>query len=166
MRPLIALLLSAGILLGVRMYLNLASSLRGGAKVVTVDQTAAEGQYSVDVTLTFDAQADEFALEPVSLVLRHQDKTLLERKELVPAGEPLVVDDVAGLVEGRNEFYFACIPRAEGGQVARAVRIRVLRDGAVVVDQTLWAEAGQTPRGRIVLDIPPAKREQAHDHAG
>lgn len=162
MRPLLALLLSAAILLGVRSYLQFAESLRGGPPVV-VEETAASGTFSVEVTLTFDAQADDFSLEPVSLVLRRHGQTLLKREGLVPAGEPLVVPDVPGVVEGRNEFYFECVPRDDGSLLARAVRVRVLRDDVPVADETLWAAPGHTPRGTIVVDVP-ASRATTGDH--
>lgn len=164
MRPIIALALSAGILLGVKVYLEFAASARGGRVGVVVPETAAHGKFSVEITLTFDAQADDFSLEPVAAVLRLQDKTLLRREGLIPAGESLQIDDVPGLVEGVNEFYFECTPKDDGRQIARAVRLRVKRDDVVVADQTLWADAGQTPRGVISMDVPVTPSAKAHDH--
>jgi hypothetical protein len=159
MRPLLALVISAGILFGVYSYLRFAQSLRGTTEAAVVD-VAATGKYSAEITLTFDAQADEFALSPVSLVLKRQDQVLLSREGLVPAGEPLVVENIPGIVEGENELYFECVPKDDGRQLARAVRIRLLRDGAVVADQTLWAEAGLVPQGTVMLKV------EGSPHAG
>lgn len=164
MRPLLALLLSAAILLGVRAYLQFAVSLRRPV-VSVVEETAATGIFSAEITLTFDAAPDEFSLEPIALVLKQQDRVLLERHDLVRAGEPLVIDNLAGIVTGRNEFYFECIPSPADQPLARAVRVRLLRDGVEVADTTLWAPPGQTPRGRIVLDVPAAATKDHHDHA-
>jgi hypothetical protein len=155
MRPFLALIISAGILLGVHSYLRFAQSLRGQHHADAASESvAASGKYSAEITLTFDAQADEFALEPTSLVLKKQNQVLLQRAELVPAGTPLVVENIAGIVEGENEFYFACVPKEDGRAIARAVRIRILRDGVPVADKTLWAEAGLVPQGAVVLDVP------------
>ena len=164
MRPLIALILSATILLGVHFYLRFAESLRSG-RVVQLEETAATGIYSAEITLTFPAQADEFSLEPTSLVLRQQGKELLRRDDLVPAGEPIVIPQIQGIIEGPNEFYFECVPRNEGEPVARAVRVRLLRDGVEVADETLWAPPGQVPRGRITLNVPATRKKANDDHA-
>lgn len=163
MRPLIALLGSAAILLGVHFYLRFAESLRVQARVETA-QTPAAGIFSARITLTFDAAADEFSLEPTSLILRQQSRELLRRDEPVSAGEPIVIDNIAGINEGQNEFYFECVPRNDGKSIARAVRLELLRDGVVVADTTLWAAPGQVPRGKIALDVP-ASRKETDEHA-
>jgi len=161
MRPILALIISAAILLGVHSYLRFAQSLRGQRADVADETVAATGKYSAEITLTFDAQADEFALEPTSLVLKRQDQVLLKREGLVSAGEPIVVENIAGIVQGENEFYFQCVPKDDGRALARAVRIRVLRDGVPVADRTLWAEAGLVPQGAVVVEVPKTK---AHAH--
>lgn len=163
MRPLIALVGSALILLGVHFYLRFAASLRHQPAAVVTD-TAATGVYSADITLTFDAQADEFSLEPISLVFRHQTKELLKRTDLVAAGDPLMIRNIDGIIEGPNEFYLEVVPRDDGKQLAKATRVRLFRDGVVVADTTLWSEPGQVPRGRITLEVTPAQ-EGSHDHA-
>jgi hypothetical protein len=131
-----------------------------------VEEAAAAGVFSAEITLTFDAAPDEFALEPIALVFKQQDRVLLERTEKVAAGEPIVIDHLPGIIAGRNEFYFECIPSPADQPLARAVRVRLLRDGAEVADATLWAPAGQTPRGRITLDVPAAQASKdPHEHA-
>ncbi len=163
MRPLIALMGSAAILLGVYFYLQFAESLRVQPIEQTVE-TPAAGIYSAKITLTFDAAADEFSLEATSLVLRQQDHELLNRTDAVAAGEPIVIDNLPGIIEGKNEFYFECVPRDDGKSIARAVRVQLLRDGQVVADSTLWADPGQVPRGQITLDVPATRRAN-DDHA-
>lgn len=163
MRPLIALVSSAVILLGVHFYLRFAEGLRA-KPVEAIETVAAEGKYAAEITLTFDAQADEFALEPTSVIFRQQSKTLLEKTGLVQAGEALRVDAIENVVEGRNEFYVECVPRSSDQPIARAVRVRLLRDGRVVSETTLWSEPGQTPRGVVVLDVPASKKADGEDH--
>jgi hypothetical protein len=165
MRPILAIVISAGILLGVHSYLRFAQSLRGKPAVAEAD-VAASGTYSADITLTFDAQADEFALEPVSLVFKRQQETLLKREELVPAGTPLVIENLPGIVEGENEFYFECVPKEDGRQIARAVRIRLFHDGVPVAEQTLWAEPGMVPHGAVVLKVERSPHAPRADTSG
>ena len=143
-------------------YLRFAESLRV-KPVEAASQAQAAGTYSAQITLTFDAVADEFSLEPTSLLFRQQSQDLLKRTDLVLAGEPIVIESLPGVVEGPNEFYFECVPRNDGKAVARAVRVQLLHDGQVVADKTLWAEPGQVPRGQITLDVPVTKKAE-HDH--
>jgi hypothetical protein len=160
MRPLLSIVISAFILLGVRAYLGFAASLREARVLhyVAREEEAATGRFSAEITLTFDCQADEFSLEPTSLVLKHQGKELLKREGIVAAGEPIMIENIAGITAGKNEFYFECVPKDDGKALARAVRVRVLRDGVSVADQTLWSPPGQTPRGAIVVDVAPSPR--------
>ncbi len=75
MRPLLALILAVVILGGLQLYMV----FRPQPKVVAVDyEQTATGKFTVDVTLTFDAGPDAFALDPttapvVLLQLRGRD---------------------------------------------------------------------------------------------
>lgn len=161
MRPAIAIILSTLILLSVHTYLRFAESLRG--RVVAEKQdTAATGKFSAEITLTFDAEADSFALDRTSLLFKHQDEVLLKREDRVSAGTPLKIENLTQLVVGPNAFYFTCVPRDDGMQVAKAVRLQIFRDGVPIAEQTLWAAAGLAPRGEIRLDIPPAHNTEEH----
>ena len=56
-------------------------------------------------------------------------------------------------------------------QIARAIRVQVMANEEVIVDQTLWSEPGNTISGLIVIDVPentaasatPAEHE-GHEH--
>ena len=142
MRPVIAIVLSAAILLGVQGYLRFAESLRAQNAVVA-EVTTAAGIFSADITLTFAAEADSFSVEPTSLLLRQRDQVLLKKEGLVLAGEPLVVSPIENIVEGTNEFYFECIPREQSTEpsdnqrpLSRAVRVRIFRDGQLLAENT------------------------------
>ena len=171
MRPIIAIVLSAAILLGVHGYLRFAESVRA-QHAVAADATTAAGIFSADITLTFAAEADSFSVEPTSLLLRQREQVLFKREGLVPAGEPLVVSPIENIVEGANEFYFECIPREEKAEatenqrpLSRAVRVRIFRDGQLLAENTFWSEPGIVPRGVIRVEVP--RQESAapsHDH--
>ncbi|HTN76110.1 MAG TPA: hypothetical protein VL096_12715 [Pirellulaceae bacterium] len=166
MRPLIALTLAVLILSGVYSYLRFAETLRGRHAVA--EQTSpATGHFSADITLTFAAEADAFAIDATSLIFKQQQRILLVKTGLVPAGEPLVIDPLPDVIAGDNAFYFECIPRATAEPLARAVRVRIFRDGELAAEQTLWSEPGQVPRGEIHLNLPRSNTSEPvadHDH--
>ena len=112
-------------------------------------------------------QADDFALEPASVLVRLGGRDLLRRADRVPAGTALVIDDVPGIVEGRNEFYVQVTGSEQARSGARAVRVRVLRDGRPMdrAEQTLWSAPGERVEGVVVLDVPKrGSAEEPHDH--
>ncbi len=162
MRLALAILLSVLILLSVHSYLRFAESLRG-RHVAAREETIAPGNYSAQITLTFDAEADAFALDHTSLLFTHQDQVLLKREDRVLASEPLVVDSLGKLIVGPNAFHFSCVPRDNSPNVAKAVRLQIFRDGHPIAEQTLWAKPGLTPQGEIRIEIPPLPADTAHD---
>lgn len=163
MRPALALLLSVIILLGVHSYLRFADSLR--RRVVSQPAVvAAAGEYTADITLTFPAEADSFALDSTSLLLKQQNEVLLKREGLVPAGEPLKIERLPNIVVGENEFYFSCVPQPGTEHQALAVRIRLFHDGVLVAERTFWSEPGLPPQGTITLTVPAAAAHKHDDH--
>ena len=167
MRPLVAILIAVFVIGGVHTFLKATGNYDvKSTTAVDVGQLAARGTFAVDITLTFDAEADSFfADEPTSLLVRLGQTELLARADFVPAGTPLLIDPVPNIVQGRNEFYIQVIPRSEAEARSHAVRVRVLRDGQTIADETLWAEPGDPVTGRIVIDVPArAGGEDSHGH--
>ena len=163
MRPLAAILLAVLILGSVKAYMLFERSLPPPMVVSTVQQSAA-GKFSVDVTLTFDAAADEFALEPLSVVIELQGQELFRSREPVPADRPIVLEDVPRVVEGRNSFFLKVTPADSDFNSERAVRVRVLRDGEPVSEQTLWSEPGGVVEGIVNVDVQPTHVSELHQH--
>jgi hypothetical protein len=164
MRVLAAIIISLSILLGVQAFLHFASGQRTRS-VATPELVPAKGHYSGEITLTFTAEADSFALDATSLLLKQQSHVLLKRDGRVPAGEPIVIENLTTVTEGLNEFYLECMPLDDGQAISRAVRLQIFRDGEAVADQTFWSPPGQIPRGTLKLMVPPAKPTEApHDH--
>lgn len=165
MRPLLAIILSAVVLLGVQSYLRFADSLRH-RHAAQEHVVIAPGKYSADITLTFPAEADSFGLDGTSLVFHQQGKDLLKREGLVPAGEPLQIETLPDVVVGKNAFYFSTTPKESEQSAAKAVRVRIFRDGQPIAEQTFWSEPGLVPRGEIIVDVPgPATITSSHDHS-
>ena len=172
MRPLLAIAVIIGALGSVRAYVSFVNSATG-REHHQFQETAAEGRFHLDLTLTFDARGDVFNPESILLSL-HGDTPLLKIEEEVPAGTVLVVDPVEGIVVGENEFYLKVatgeaesggesvfsLPGDEtsdeslpAGDRSRAVRVRIFQDDQLVAEKTLWSEPGQAVEGTITLHV-------------
>lgn len=134
----------------------------------TVAAPVATGDFSVDVTLSFTAAerdpfavtVDDSAKQPL-IIVRLNGKELLSATEAPPAGELLKVDHVPGMAAGKNEFLVEADPPLAEANRAHAVRLRVLRDGQPIAEQTSWSEPGSRLVARFVLDVPAEGREKA-----
>ena len=166
MRPVFALLVAISILGGIKFYMEVRP--RSQPVSVEIQQRMAKGQFAVEVTLSFDAGPDPFALDvsdAPSVLVRLAGADVLRRQDNVPAGQLLRVDDVTGVVAGDNEFLIQATPQA-GADRAHALRVRVLRDGNPIAQSTLWSEPGDPVAGVIVVDVPDQfESPHQHDHA-
>ena len=162
MRPLIALVVAVIILGSVEAYVQFHKSLPKPQAVQSRFQLA-EGKFSVDLTPTFEARPDEFDLDPASVLVELHGKELFRSRDVVKQGEPIVIDEVPGVAEGSNSFYIKVAPGNQGSSAMRAVRVRVLRDGQSVAEQTLWSEPGAPVEG-VVEVLVPRSRQAAHPH--
>ena len=101
-RPILALTISLVVccLVGGYQWFVLTLPKRDVTEFVT---TAATGDYSMDVTLSFEAQGDAF--DPTALLIRLDGKDLLNTTEPIAAGIPLKIRPVEGLIVGLNEFF-------------------------------------------------------------
>jgi hypothetical protein len=124
-----------------------------------VQRPSAPGRFELDVTLTFAAAPDDFEVDPAALLVRQGSVELLRRKTPLPAGEPvrLAAPDVR---VGANEFYLRAWPAAAAAG-EHAARVRVLRDGEVLAERTLWARPGEPVEGAIALTVPALESEPA-----
>src|SRR5690348_7247866 len=139
MRPLLVSVLALTIFGALAAYERFVDTLPDHAETHPQDQAAA-GKFSVEVTLSFDAAKDDFALEnEPAVVVRMAGRDLIRADQGVSAGTPLRVDDVAGIVQGRNAFFFRAAPGQDYISKPCAARLQVLRDGAVIGESTLWS---------------------------
>ena len=121
MRPVLAVAIAMLILGSVAAYSRFRDSVPP-PDPMAIQRVSAEGKFSVDVTLTFDAQPDAFQLESSSLLLRLDGADgaagyRYATEEKLLAGEPISLD-VDGLREGDNEFLL-------GGFLSRRQAYRV-----------------------------------------
>jgi hypothetical protein len=169
-RLIAAALISAVILGGLTLFLN-RRDLRAEAGAPREVQRAA-GTFSMDVTLSFSpASEDPFALvtddaeKKPSVIVQLNGKQILATSEAIPAGESIAVADVSGVVVGENEVLVEADPPLEDANRAHAVRVRVLRDGSPIAEETSWSEPGTRLVARMQLNVPEAPRavEVAHE---
>lgn len=171
-RPLFACAIVLSILGSVALYAHFVESLPPLPRAGDVLEPA-KGKFDVEITLTFDAQADSaFVLEPTSVLVSLGGKELINTSQTFRAGQPVVIQDVPNVKTGENEFWVEVhcgetsdelsdafslgnsnSSRNATTPVARAVRVRVFRDGVPVAEQTLWSEPGQPVEGRMTVTV-------------
>jgi hypothetical protein len=131
---------------------------------------AARGNYTLEVTPTFSTAADPFALQgevtaASTLQVSQGDKIIYRTEESLEAGMTVRVHPVAGLTAGRNELYLQASPPLSDIPRDNAVRVRVLLDNRVLVDETLWAESGAKVSGTIAFSLTkPEDVDHDHEH--
>ncbi len=176
LRPLLALLLAGLILGGMQLY----TTLRPAPQRSEIAVRFAEGRFTLEVTLTFDAGPDPFAFETENapaLLVTFEGRELLRRTEPVPAGETVRIESIEGIVSGsgrrgRNEFFVEAVPQDSAGGLSRAVRLRLLRDEQPIAEHSLWSDPGEPVRGTLVFELTEAEggaapaEEHAHSTAG
>ena len=168
MRPILAAVVVAVILGGLQLYMQ---SRPQAATATSYQPAKATGQFDIQVTLTFDAAPDPFAFDAdnaVSLLLRLHGQDVLRRTDEVPAGSPLRIRNVNGVIAGPNEFFLEAIPRDTGQAVSQAIRIQIFRDDVQIGDQTFWsrAELGSHIVATIIVDTPNERTGESHAHEG
>ena len=169
MRPLLAILTTVLILGGLQGYFVLRE--RFGPKAATSVERPAPGVYALEITLTFDAGPDPFALEAsdkTCLEVLFRNKTLLRRTERVAAGEKVLITPVEGIVagedefRGRNEFLVKATPAEGSADMAYAARVRLLRDGVPIAEESLWSDSDGKVEGKLVAVV--IDKAATHEH--
>ena len=159
MRPLSAIAVVILILGGVQFYMSQRPTV---VRQVADEEVQAGGDFSLDITLTFDAGPDAFALDvndAPSLLVLFRGNELIRETELVSAGEVVTVEKIDNVVNGQNEFFVQATPADSDALLARALRIRILRDGQVISDSSLWSEPGETIQGTLLLELSLAEED-------
>jgi hypothetical protein len=132
-----------------------------------VRQAVAGEDFTLEITPTFSPEADPFALQGnteagASLLVRTAEQVLFRGEALEP-GVPVRVNPVPGLIEGRNELYLQAQPPLGESSRDHAVRVRLLQDSRVVVDETLWGRSGANVAGTMPFTLAEMAEEH-HDH--
>lgn len=165
MRPLLSLTIAVVVLGGLRWYMQVRDRFR--VHDISSGESVAAGVFSVELTLTFNAGPDPFGLDrdnATAVEVMFRGQPLLRETGTVEAGTPLVVSPVQGVVEGPNEFFVSATPLDENTGLAHALRVRILRDGVPIAEQTLWSAPGQPVRGPVAVSVAREPNESTETH--
>ena len=125
----------------------------------------AEGEYRIELTTSFAAVPDPFALDvgdspPASLELLINGNNVISVDRDMSAGEELTAEAPVGLVKGVNEFFVSASPPLESVRKAHAVRVRLYYGAELVAERTLWSEPGMKLAATFRVDL---SEEASHE---
>ena len=168
------------LILGVGGYLNFSKQWRLNPEPSPIETL--NDLFVVELTPTFEAaQGDFSSIEPVSGELRLNGKLLWESRAILPAGLPITISPEPIFVAGENELWVAFYRQGmgvgddfgfqddeatrsrdfEAGTSSYAndttsvcgVRVRIIQNQRVVLDETLWSVLGGVPGGVLKFKL-------------
>ena len=180
MRIIVLVIGSLLLIVGVGGYLNLAKQWRVSPTLSPVETL--NDSFIVELTPTFDAHQGYYsAIDPVSGELRINGRLLWESREILPAGLPITISTESVFVVGENELWVAFYRQDSGlgddfgfqdegafslddsetdreseaieKNAVYGVRVRILIDQRVVLDETLWSIQGGVPGGLLQFQL-------------
>ena len=162
MRITLALIIWLSFVGGLAFYMQHrdAAALRSKPQV---DMQIVEGSYALEITTTFAAEPDPFALrregeeELAALLVRLGNKEILRINDRLEAGTPIRLEPMLGLVEGTNEIYLEASPPLEEAGKSHAIRVHVQRDGQSIADQTFWSSPGGKVANTMRFELKAAE---------
>ncbi len=134
------------------------------------EQAAAMARYELEVTPAFSGEVDPFVLDSdaasASLRVRLNGEVVFAREEGFAAGEVMKAAAVSGVKIGENEFFVEASPPILESERAHALRLRLFRGEAVLLDKTLWAAPGERIASpvSVVVQEQEEVREDEHGH--
>ncbi len=137
-RPILALLISVSVCVLVGGYQLFVNTLPKG-DVTEFVTTAATGDYAIEVTLSFEAKGDAF--DPTAILIRLDGRDLLEQTDSLPAGIPLRIHPVEGLIVGLNELFIQ-VGTADSQQDAGFAKEDEFAEAGVQTTDSLTDEFG------------------------
>jgi hypothetical protein len=160
MRPLFAILITAGLLGGVFAYLRFADSVRHTA--VDYQAVFAEETYSLEIRKTFEANPDPiFELE--SLSVQFKGESILVSDAIIPAEEVIKIDPLEGVEVGQNELFIS-FNRADENVALAVIQVLVFRNGAEISRSVIASEEGLAEvSGSVVFSTQSADGDD-HGH--
>ena len=170
MRLFAAAIISICLLGGLSVYIHLKAQWRPAAP--SYEPPPAAGVYALEITPSFSPERDPFAQDvddtqdaPAILRVSLGGRVLVAEGGAIEAGKVIRVDAVEGIQVGKNHFLLVAAVPDDKLTGSHAVRIRILRDGVQVADQTVWSEPGHPVSGEVTLVVAPFDEvEESHDH--
>jgi len=169
-RPIMALLIATSLILFVWQYAAFTERIRPQPMQITEQNST--GRYDIKMVCTFDCQGNDFGFAAAKIQFR--GKTLLERQDNLPAGQPLIAKDVTEIKIGRNDFHVQVTPvetatgAAPGGAfalqdaaesrepaaIARSIRVEILKDGYLIASEQIWSDQPGPFGDLVMIKVP------------
>jgi hypothetical protein len=168
MRPVLAVVIWIVLVGGLGLYVRSHEAVKTAQ---SFQSTLAQGAYALEITPTFAAEPDPFALRteegeaPPALIVKLNGRELVKLTERVEAGAPIMIEPLKGLVEGSNEVYLEANPPIKETGRSNAVRVRVLRDGIPVSDRSFWSVQGSKIATTMLVNAAPVESQEEDGHA-
>ncbi|MCG8585301.1 MAG: hypothetical protein MI757_11370 [Pirellulales bacterium] len=170
MRLLVAGLICCLLLGGMAAYMQ--ATAKQPAAALADEPATASAVYSLEITPSFRVgDKDPFALDlddgtkRPSLSVELAGKRLYSTTDTLEAGKPILIEPIEGLKLGQNRLLIKATVSAEQSARANALRVVVRQGDRVAVDETIWASAGESLSGEVLVDTTASKHaEAAHDH--
>ncbi len=153
---------------GLWLYVWQRDSSIGNAAIEAPNFESAEQQYTLEITPTFSAEEDPFALEtsvgePGQLQISLNGNPLELSGIQLEQGKPQTIKDLKGIIKGHNEIYLNTSPPISQHLLIHGIRIRLFENGIPVLDDTIWNSQGSLVSGTVNFEAGPP-REDDHEH--
>jgi hypothetical protein len=132
-----------------------------------------EKVYALEVTPSFILESDPFALamdiqnSSPALLIRLGEHELLNISAPLTTAETYKIEPLHSLIVGQNEIYVEATPPTNHFSTYNALRIRILKNGYPVAEQTLWSPPGTKVAGtfQFILETDDNDfSEEKHEH--
>ena len=148
------------------------TQIRDQSRMVSIEQqtqvTDATGEYSLRLTPTFSVERDPFALtteieNTTGFELWLNGKRITIDVENLHQGTAMMVEKIPGLIEGGNEIFVKASPPVSGDMDHYAMRVELLENGSVILEETMWSSGGAQVSGTMTVNLGKEEKDE-HDH--
>lgn len=150
---------------GLSFYIYQRDSKIVTASTATAPQLLEDQSFTLELIPSFSTESDPFALDLDSsdstLSLSLNGAPLRLPLQQLQRGTALSLPSLSGIRAGGNELFVSASTPLSESNINHALRIRLYRSAILLIDQTLWSEAGSKLSGAIHFDL--SQGGQSHD---
>lgn len=164
MRIVGAVLVTIAILGGLNGFFHYRNQRRA-SRAPTQRLVRASQDYTMHVTVPFDAAPDEYALDPAqtaSLLVENRGNRVYAQREPIAAGTTVQIALADQLTIGQNELFVRVTPAADATSRHHAIRVQVVRgDSLIVAESSFWSEDRAPVQGAVRVPIREEHLEES-----
>ena len=165
LRPILAILITAGLLIGTYSYISFANSVRHEPVQIHVDY--ASGDFSIKIERSFDCAGHPIFKSKESLKVLFKGEKVYGNTGTVPADEAVEIKKISGVEAGENEI-FVSANMASASSGLGVIKVTVSRNDIPISEELITSKPGLTAvGGPIVFTIPDDSadaKEEKHQH--